>query len=196
MDLDIVRDDKLVYRINGNLLKHKFPVVTSARKALKEIKALHHEKLDICDLMNVMDPVEDRESLIECDKELDNIEFKLQKAWGFPEDAKFHMFWERPYCTCAKLDNYDAYPGGIYSMSGECPLYGRFVNKAPEEFNKVMPGTDSDDFIYKNPLNYRIKSALEVGGFLTLIGGSLYLFYLLVTNQDALKEFAKYLIGA
>ncbi|UOF80632.1 hypothetical protein [Caudoviricetes sp.] len=53
-----------------------------------------------------------------------NIQFALQKAWGFPEDKKYHRWWYLPQCTCPKLDNDDAYPTGYYTVSANCPVHG------------------------------------------------------------------------
>lgn len=52
------------------------------------------------------------------------IEFKLQELWGFDKDIKFHRFWLAPKCTCAIVDNEDAYPSGYYYINADCPLHG------------------------------------------------------------------------
>lgn len=57
-----------------------------------------------------------------------DLEFRLQKAWGFSQDINFHKFWERPRCTCPKMDNDDTYPYGYYTTSLDCPLHGRGSN--------------------------------------------------------------------
>jgi hypothetical protein len=58
------------------------------------------------------------------DSKCTELEFQLQKAWGFQQDSKYHKFWERPRCTCPKMDNDDGYPYGYYTISGVCPLHG------------------------------------------------------------------------
>ena len=52
------------------------------------------------------------------------IEFELQDAWGFGRDIKFHKFWDRPHCACAKMDNEDNYPSGFYYFLSGCTLHG------------------------------------------------------------------------
>ena len=52
------------------------------------------------------------------------IQFMLQEAWGFEQDAKRHRFWDIPTCKCPKMDNNDAYPSSFYTVSGECPIHG------------------------------------------------------------------------
>jgi hypothetical protein len=88
---------------------------------LDKIKELHSERLHLCDMMMESDDID---FLTLCDAYYTLIEFELQEAWGFPLDKKFHMFWRRVKCECAKLDNQDAYPFGYYSISGGCPLHG------------------------------------------------------------------------
>jgi hypothetical protein len=56
--------------------------------------------------------------------DLQEVEFELQRLWGFKEDARFHKFWEYPKCTCPKMDNNDSYPSGRYSIHSNCPLHG------------------------------------------------------------------------
>lgn len=53
-----------------------------------------------------------------------SIQFKLQAAWGFHENARFHRFWDIPACECPVMDNNDRYPTGYYVTSGGCPLHG------------------------------------------------------------------------
>ena len=87
---------------------------------LEAIKACHSEKLHIYDEMNETD---DTGLLMLFDALLTQIEYELQGLWGFPLDIKYHRFWERPKCTCPKLDNADWYPVRQV-ISGDCPLHG------------------------------------------------------------------------
>lgn len=50
-------------------------------------------------------------------------EFKLQKAWKFEQDQKFHKFWDVPHCTCPKMDNIDNYPKGPYVYNADCLVH-------------------------------------------------------------------------
>jgi hypothetical protein len=53
-----------------------------------------------------------------------SIEFELQDAWHFPRDMNYHRFWDRPRCTCPKIDNEDNWPHGYYTIVTSCPLHG------------------------------------------------------------------------
>lgn len=55
---------------------------------------------------------------------LEQIELELQLLWGFEQNLNYYRFWEVPECTCAKLDNNDAFPTGHYSVNSNCPLHG------------------------------------------------------------------------
>ena len=50
-------------------------------------------------------------------------EFKLQDAWGFPRNSKFHKSWYIPACSCPKMDNDDMYPTGLMVMSADCKIH-------------------------------------------------------------------------
>lgn len=88
---------------------------------LDAICEVHWLKLMFNDLIaHTNDPVE----LKELAKDITECEFELQRLWGFPEDIKFHKFWETNCCICPKLDNQDAYPFGYYVINHECQLHG------------------------------------------------------------------------
>lgn len=104
-------------KLNSRLLD-----IQDAWDNLDEIKDCHRAKLTIYAAIDVID---DPTEMKEYAKQLTALEFKLQELWGFPKDQKFHRFWETPKCTCAKMDNEDAYPTGYYSINSQCPLHGR-----------------------------------------------------------------------
>lgn len=121
MDLIIYKDGKPLYAINETLLKKQFPKLKERNKALKRIKELHYYKLELLDLMKAID---DKAQLRLLDLELNKTEGLLQNVWKFPVDSKWYKFWERPHCSCPKLDNMDAYPYGHYIANLDCPLHG------------------------------------------------------------------------
>lgn len=53
-------------------------------------------------------------------------EFMAQKAWGFPQDRNYHMWWYNcPRCTCPKSDNGDRYGTPYRVIEGSCPVHGK-----------------------------------------------------------------------
>ena len=58
-------------------------------------------------------------------QQLTDVEFRLQKLWGFDQDANKHTWWMKPnYCSCPKLDNTDpAFFGGGKIINSECPIH-------------------------------------------------------------------------
>jgi len=56
------------------------------------------------------------------------LETALQRLWGFAEDTNYIKFWYYPHCTCAKFDNDDNYPYGLYIINGSCPIHGKEMN--------------------------------------------------------------------
>ena len=87
---------------------------------LELIRSLHKTRFYLEDLLENCE-ASDIESLL---KKWEEIQFKLQKAWGFEKNAKFHKFWEIPGCSCPKLDSEDSYPSGYYYVSQECKYHG------------------------------------------------------------------------
>jgi len=85
---------------------------------LQLLKDLHWERIRIERTM----PKLDANKTLLLEQWTEN-QFALQRAWGFPEDAKFHRFWDIPSCGCPKMDNNDAYPTGYYTKSAACILH-------------------------------------------------------------------------
>ena len=52
------------------------------------------------------------------------LEFELQRLWGFPQDKEFHKYWLNiGSCTCPKMDNMDRLGYGRIINLG-CPVHG------------------------------------------------------------------------
>lgn len=115
-DVNVYLDGMSVLRLNKRMLDAQ-----DAWDNLDLIKFLHQERIILGLKMLEMNESE----LPQADKDYTDIEFKLQDAWGFPRDIKWHKFWNRPRCTCPRMDNEDSYPTGYSVISGDCPLHGK-----------------------------------------------------------------------
>ena len=51
-------------------------------------------------------------------------QFILQALWGYPEDARFHRFWELPHCLCPKMDNEERWGTDWTIRASHCPIHG------------------------------------------------------------------------
>lgn len=62
-------------------------------------------------------------------KDLENLEFAMQRAWGIPESVNHHTWWLYPtQCLCPKMDNRDpAYYGSGKIIVENCPIHGILV---------------------------------------------------------------------
>ena len=57
---------------------------------------------------------------------IERMEFKLQEAWGFPQDASYHSYQDRLCgCTCPWLDNRERYGVDQRIVSGDCPYHSK-----------------------------------------------------------------------
>lgn len=113
------RDRQVV--INEKLVKQQ----KINAETLEQIKAVHESRLMLFDIMEntPINTVRDNDFLVKCDRTVDHLESILQFLWGFPQDKRYIRFWERPRCSCPKLDNEDRYPTGYYIISEDCILH-------------------------------------------------------------------------
>lgn len=143
-------DGKALMCINPSLLQAQYV----SDEVLELIKKLHREKLEVQWQMEAIG-LEDKETLLECDKELTRLEFELQDLWGFPRNYKYHRYWDRPLCSCAKMDNSDKYPHGRYSVNGGCYHALRLhtpklPDRAPDFLNEEEPKPVVSNFTILN----------------------------------------------
>ena len=114
--LEIAFNGEYQFTLNKDLLdKH------NAWENLELIKKLHQTRLFLYESMKA---TRNKILLKALDEECTDVEFKLQDAWDFPRDTKFHKFWLRPRCSCPELDNDDRYPTGHYVVVQSCILHG------------------------------------------------------------------------
>ena len=91
---------------------------------INQVTALHKVKNQLFERMEKLDPVGQRQELQLCVLDLQEIEFGMQRAWKFEEDADRHSWWYRaPHCRCPRMDNSDPLmPNRITRQ--DCPLHG------------------------------------------------------------------------
>lgn len=113
-----------VYKPDGSgylLLSERLLDQQRAWDNLEKIKTIHATKLDIFEaIKDETNPKILRSYALD----LTECELELQKLWGFPQEIKFHRFWETPKCQCPKLDNEERYPVGYYIINQSCSLHG------------------------------------------------------------------------
>jgi len=87
-----------------------------------KLEEIHAKRID---LFNRIEKETDVIKLNEMAKEIDEIDFALQDAWGFEKDIKYHTWWYRlPKCTCPKMDNREMVGTDLRITSLDCPLHG------------------------------------------------------------------------
>ncbi len=89
---------------------------------VENIKKLHAIRNCYFGLIEVTD---DKSELINIRDIITQIEFSLQKIWGFEEDARYHRFFDIPKCDCPKLDNSDLLGTGHRYINPNCILHGQ-----------------------------------------------------------------------
>lgn len=92
-----------------------------SEQQVQKIKELHCVKSIIFDCMFDSDDKEELHILAEF---MEQCEFALQQAWGFPQDRNMHNWWLVPKCTCPKMDNEDAYRTEYRCINTQCPVHG------------------------------------------------------------------------
>ncbi len=106
--------------INSSLIK-KNKISDTALEAIKAFHILKEAHLE--ELKN--GAATGKVRLRKIASNITNIEFSLQKLWGFEPDKNYHRFWKLPQCTCPTMDNEDAYPTGYYVVNQNCILHGK-----------------------------------------------------------------------
>ena len=116
-------DKKLLVEYKGKtvVLNSRLLDRQKAWDNLDEIKNLHLEKLKIFEQMELTDVKEDLKNYAQ---EIEQLEFKLQKAWGFSQDRNYHYWYDVPKCICPKLDNRDNYGTEYRIFDSTCPVHG------------------------------------------------------------------------
>jgi hypothetical protein len=122
--IELPLDDKYVVYFNGEPVIRLNPNLVQQQgitdEGLEKLKRLHQDRIQTEQFMSNTDDPKKLKALF---AEWTDINYYLQKCWGFPQDRNYHRFWEVPKCLCAKLDNSDAYPYRQY-ISGDCPVHG------------------------------------------------------------------------
>jgi hypothetical protein len=77
-----------------------------------------------CGLLEDMENTDDKQELRALALQVEEIEFALQRMWGFTEDRNYHRWWEVPKCLCPHWDNRDNYGTPYRIINKECPVHG------------------------------------------------------------------------
>jgi hypothetical protein len=103
-------------RLNKNIIKND--------EQLIELKKTYISMYKIFELMT--NNIGNYYLLNELTIKLENIEYKLQKLYGFPLNKNHHRYWyTNNICTCPKIDN-NEYLGTEYRLINEdCELHGK-----------------------------------------------------------------------
>ena len=85
------------------------------------IQELHGRKVAAYETIMATDDPNELEMLTDL---ITQIEFALQRAWGFPQSVAYHRFWETPKCSCPQMDNEERYGTKQFIIALDCRLHG------------------------------------------------------------------------
>ena len=103
--------------INQNLVNRQKVSADDVQKIVK-LQTIRKYFYDFIELSN------DKEEIRRLDKIITQIEFKLQKLWGFPQDRNHHRWFDVPKCSCPKRDNADSLGSDLRTINSDCILHG------------------------------------------------------------------------
>ncbi len=112
----ITYKDETVF-INKKILKSQ-----NVEHNLDLIKSLHLNRMKI---ENELVQISDSLIRVELLNKWTQNEFKVQEAWGFPRDARFHRQHNIKGCICPKMDNDDTHGTGVFYRNETCPIHGK-----------------------------------------------------------------------
>jgi hypothetical protein len=136
MDLEVRKDGKLITCLNHYLVR-KQGLDQDQVDYIKDLHIeLHERQMSIAD----KDVLTEAEATVYIDA-IENLEFQLQEAWGFPRDANRHTNWFLdPNCDCAKLDNRDALGCVERYYNSGCKVHGEKKDDSLEILRKAVMG--------------------------------------------------------
>lgn len=103
--------------INQNLVNRQKVSADDVQKIVK-LQTIRKYFYDFIELSN------DKEEIRRLDKIITQIEFKLQRLWGFPQDRNHHRWFDVPKCSCPKWDNADSLVSDFRIINPNCILHG------------------------------------------------------------------------
>jgi len=106
-----------LYMINQNLVNRQ-KVSPDDVKRIVELQTIRKYFYDFIELSD------DKEEIRRLDKIITQIEFQLQKLWGFPQDRNHHRWFDVPKCSCPKWDNSDNIGSEYRIINPNCILHG------------------------------------------------------------------------
>ena len=106
-----------MYMINQNLVNRQ-KVSPEDVKRIVKLQTLRKYFFDFMELS------EDKEEVRRLDKIVTQIEFQLQRLWRFKQDETMHRWFERPKCSCPKMDNSEMLGTGVRYTNPKCIIHG------------------------------------------------------------------------
>jgi hypothetical protein len=107
-----------LYMINQNLVNRQKVSADDVKKIVR-LQTIRKYFYDFIELSN------DKEEIRRLDKIITQIEFQLQKLWGFPQDRNHHRWFDVPKCDCPKWDNADSLGSDFRMINPNCILHGK-----------------------------------------------------------------------
>jgi hypothetical protein len=106
-----------IYTISQGLVRQQ-KVSPDDVKRIVKLQTLRKYFYDFIELSD------DKEEIRRLDKIITQIEFQLQKLWGFPQDRNHHRWFDVPKCSCPKWDNADNIGSEYRIINPNCILHG------------------------------------------------------------------------
>lgn len=122
--VDFTKEDCIISTHNGRADVINYHLAIRQKLTKEEVQQLveSHQFKDA--LYDKMCSTEDVSKLKDLAADVENLLFKQQKLWHFPQDSNFHAFWEMPKCSCPKIDNNERI-GTPYTIKAKnCILHG------------------------------------------------------------------------
>ena len=95
------------------------------RETLEKLKLTYIERAEIFESMENTDDVSELKALA---KKFDELQFRQQALWGFPQNENFHRWFDVPKCECPKMDNMENLGTKYRITVGNCPIHGTNEN--------------------------------------------------------------------
>lgn len=125
MKLSISQPSKTFTHVSSKLSMINQTLVNRQKVSAEDVKKIVKLQTIRKYFYDFIELSDDKEEIRRLDKIITQIEFKLQKLWGFPQDSNRHRWFEVPKCSCPKWDNADSLGSDFRIINPDCILHGK-----------------------------------------------------------------------
>lgn len=105
---------------------------------LDDIEKLKDVYVELFKVFEKMENTNNTVKLYWLNKDIEPLEFEMQKYFGFKVDSNFHKYWyDCPKCSCPKMDNSDSLGVDVRYYDTNCIIHSEKTKLLAERAQKL-----------------------------------------------------------